>query len=621
MRLSESNAGEQAGPGVGLPAAEYLHRLRLREAEVDRLDRLDLRLGNSRLVVFVLGTILLWPTLVSQTVSAAWLVAPIGVLGVLIAAHGRVVRELNRRRLGSGFYRRGLARISGDWSHPHDDGGRFLPADHPYAEDLDLFGRGSLYGMLCTAHSLPGRETLADWLLRPAAASDIAARHDAARELRGRLDLQEELSLLAAELSPELRADELEAWGTEPRRLAGAAWPLLALILGVVNLAAVLAWIFGPLGGKVLLAILGTSAALALPVRSRVSQVLAGIAMPAGELRFLSRFLARLESESFADARLRELQRCAFDGNGAARKRAGERPSRGLVELAKLIEWNDSRSNLFFRPLSALLHGGTQIAFAVERWRGRHGTVVGNWLRAVGEVEALLALATLSFENPDYVFPEIVTDRSIFEGAALVHPLLPRESRVANDVSLEAGGVAAGASPALLLISGSNMSGKSTLLRTVGVAAVLAFAGAPVPARRLRISPLAIGASLRARDSLLEGVSGFYAELRQLRRIRDLAAAGPTLFLLDEILHGTNSHDRHIGAARVIHGLLGAGALGLVTTHDLALAAVAEELGARAANVHFEDHLEAGRMAFDYKLRPGVVTRGNALALMKSLGL
>jgi hypothetical protein len=590
---------------------EYQTRLRLREAELRRFDRRDRRLANARVAVVGVGLALLWPTLISQAWSPGWLAAPLlGFVG-LVVAHGPVVAALDRLRLGAGFYRRGLERLAGGWDDPLDDGAAFRDERHPYAVDLDLYGPASLYALLCTARSLPGREALAGWLAQAAEPQDVDARQRAVAELRGRLDLQEEVAVLAADLSPEIHAAALDEWGEAPLRLTGVAVPLAAALLGAANLATIAAWLLGPLSGRMALPVLAVSGLLALIHRSRVAKTLAGLVVPAGELRFFASLLSRVERESFASPRLGDLQRRSGGGAG--------RPSARLRELARLIEWNDSRGNLLFQPVAALLLLGTQFAFAAERWRAAHGEAVGSWLRAIGEFEALSALATFSYENPDYVFPEIVEGPPRFAGEALVHPLLPRATRVANSVRLD--GDEVGGSLRLLLVSGSNMSGKSTLLRTVGVAAVLAFAGAPVPARRLQLSPLAVGASIQLHDSLVEGVSRFYAELQRLRQVRDLAANGPTLFLLDEILHGTNSHDRRLGAAGVIRGLLAAGALGLVTTHDLALAEIADELAPAAANVHFADHLEEGRMAFDYRLRRGPVERGNALALMRSLGL
>jgi DNA mismatch repair ATPase MutS len=212
-------------------------------------------------------------------------------------------------------------------------------------------------------------------------------------------------------------------------------------------------------------------------------------------------------------------------------------------------------------------------------------------------------------------FPEVVEQGPLFEGEDLGHPLIARTKSVANTVRL-------GAEPQLLVVSGSNMSGKSTLLRTVGVNTVLALAGAPVRARRLRLSPLAVGAAIRIQDSLQAGESHFYAEIQRIQYITELTTEGlPVLFLLDELLHGTNSHDRAIGAEAIVRSLIRRGAIGLATTHDLALAKIAEALHPKAANVHFEDQLEEGRMVFDYRMKQGVVGHSNALGLMKSLGL
>jgi DNA mismatch repair ATPase MutS len=232
-------------------------------------------------------------------------------------------------------------------------------------------------------------------------------------------------------------------------------------------------------------------------------------------------------------------------------------------------------------------------------------------------MEALCSLAGHAWEHPEDPFPELTADAGgpLFDGEALGHPLLPEGACVRNDLRLDG-------DLQLLLVSGSNMSGKSTLLRTVGVNAVLAQAGGTVRARRLRLSPLAVGASIRINDSLLAGRSRFYAEITRLRELVALAAGDlPLFFLLDEILHGTNSHDRQIGAEAVVRGLVERGAIGLVTTHDLALAQVAEALAPQAANIHFQDHMEAGRMVFDYRIHPGVVTKSNALELMRSVGL
>jgi DNA mismatch repair ATPase MutS len=327
----------------------------------------------------------------------------------------------------------------------------------------------------------------------------------------------------------------------------------------------------------------------------------------------LAQVLRRLERERF-DAPALVALRAALDTDGAG----ALPPSRRIARLARLVDLLDARRNQLLAVLTAPLFWTTQLALAVEQWRGAFGPAVGRWLAAVGEIEALTSLATYSFEHPRYPFPTVVADGPVFDAEALVHPLLPVAARVANDVALGGGA----SRPRLFVVSGSNMSGKSTLLRTIGTNAVLALAGAPVCARRLTIAPLSVGASLRVNDSLQEGKSRFFAEITRLRQIVELAAGPPpVLFLLDEVLSGTNSHDRRIGAEAVLRSLLARGAIGLATTHDLALAAIADALGPAAANVHFEDQLDGETITFDYRMRPGVIRKSNALALMRAVGL
>jgi DNA mismatch repair ATPase MutS len=290
-------------------------------------------------------------------------------------------------------------------------------------------------------------------------------------------------------------------------------------------------------------------------------------------------------------------------------------PSRQIARLNRLVELADSRKNPIWLILSTPLFGGLHLAYAVEGWRKTAGAAVRRWLEAVGELEALVALGAYAYEHPADVFPELASGAVCLESEALGHPLLADAHTVRNEVVLNTG-------QRVLIVSGSNMSGKSTLLRAVGVNVVLAMAGAPVRARRMRLSPLAVGASIRVLDSLQSGRSRFYAEIQRLRQLFDITVGSvPLLFLLDELLQGTNSHDRRIGSQSIIQGLVRHGAIGLITTHDLALTEIASLPQQGAANVHFEDRIEDGRMVFDYQLRPGVVQKSNALELMRSIGL
>jgi DNA mismatch repair ATPase MutS len=283
-----------------------------------------------------------------------------------------------------------------------------------------------------------------------------------------------------------------------------------------------------------------------------------------------------------------------------------------FVGFATLLDYRRDPSVGLFLPI---LFWSTQIAFAAESWRSKYGNVLKDWMAVVGEFEALSALACYAFEHPENPFPTILEGGAGLDAKELRHPLIPQHEWVANSMSL-------GGELQLLIVSGSNMSGKSTLLRTIGINMVLALAGAPVCCKEFKCSPMQIGATLRVQDSLQKGISQFYAEIRRLKTIMNLAEEGvPVLFLFDEILHGTNSHDRAIGAEAVVRALVEYKAIGLVTTHDLALARVADALEPRAMNVHFEDHLENGEMIFDYRLHEGIIQKSNALELMRSIGL
>jgi hypothetical protein len=346
------------------------------------------------------------------------------------------------------------------------------------------------------------------------------------------------------------------------------------------------------------------------------------------DLAVVAALLKQLEEQPFKSARLAALRSRLHDGRTSA--------SRVIRRLQRLSEILDAQKNAALVPLIFFLYGKLEIALglaallqlvrphvalAVGSWRTRYGARVPIWINGIATFEALSSLACYRYEHSDDPFPEIVSvpassnEAGLFEGEQLGHPLLPRATMVRNDVRL-AGDMQ------LLVVSGSNMSGKSTLLRTVGINAVLALAGAPVRATSLRISPLALGATLRIQDSLQEGRSRFYAEITRIRKLADIAAGPvPLLFLLDEIFHGTNSHDRLQGAAGVLQGLLDRRAIGLITTHDLALTSVAGELSPRATNVHFADWFEDGDIKFDYRMKPGPVTRSNAIALMRAVGL
>ncbi|MEX2263376.1 MAG: hypothetical protein WD696_15570 [Bryobacteraceae bacterium] len=569
-------------------------------------DRKHIRLGNLRLIVALVFVGLAWAWLSAALFSSLWLLLPIALFAALVVKHERVVRAQNRVRRSIAFYERGLSRLEDRWAGQGESGERFRDSAHPYAEDLDLFGKGSIFELISTARTRVGEERLATWLLAPAGKDVVCARHEAILDLRDRLDLREDLAILGEDVRTGVHPEALMRWAEAPPALVSGGARIAAAALTLLALLCIAAWQYtGQL--SILFGMLALVGAFGMAHRKRVLRVVAGVEEAAHDLALLSEVLARFEKESF---------RCSLLAEQRARlETSGKPPSARIARLHRLVELIDSRDHVVLRAIGPPLLYTTHLAFAVEAWRAAHGGQVRSWLEAVAEMEALCSLSGYAWERPSDPFPEFSDTGPLIEGEVLCHPLLPGDRCVPNDVSL-------GAGARILVISGSNMSGKSTYLRTVGVNTVLAMAGAPVRARRLRLSPLAVGASIRVIDSLQGGTSRFYAEIKRLRNLLEIAEGPlPLLFLLDELLHGTNSHDRRIGAEGVVRSLERRHAIGLVTTHDLALADVAEALAPTAANVHFEDRIEDGHMTFDYRMRPGVVRKSNALELMRSIGL
>lgn len=588
------------------PRAEYDRRLAAWRERIAALDRINFILSNIRLALAGAGAILLWMAFVRASIAPAWPLGTWLAFGVLAVIHARRLQRFERAQSAERVYLRGLARLGGDWAGTGRGRAPFLEG-HPYARDLDLFGPASLFELLNTTRTEIGESTLADWLRAPAPLPDVRARQAAIDELRPMLDLKEDVAVLASE-SPVGRTGLLAAWAGSPAvrfpaalRVVLAGCALVTILLAIAVYRDVIApeWLFGWLC---------IEAGLAATWRRSFHQVLHAIDTPERDLGLLAGLLARIESERFLSPRLAALHQALLT--------EGVPPSTRIAQLRSLVSWLDSTHNMMFAPIAVVLLLRPQLAIAIDRWHAAYGPAVAEWLRVVGEVEALAAFATFAYERPENPFPELVDAGPVYEAEGLGHPLIAAAVAVRNDVRLGAGG------PRVIIVSGSNMSGKSTLLRSIGVSVVLALAGAPVPARRLRIAALGLGATLHIEDSLQAGHSRFFAEILRIRTIADTARGPvPLLFLLDEILHGTNSHDRRIGAEGVVRALVGLGAIGLVTTHDLALTELPALLGPAAVNMHFEDRLEGGKMIFDYRMRPGVVEHSNALALMRAIGL
>ena len=520
---------------------------------------------------------------------------------------------------------RGLARIADEFQDFPDKGERFAPEQHPYSKDLDLFGPRSLYQLLSTAETAAGQAALASFLLTFASKKTIAERQAAVRELAGRPDFREDVAVLAHDARAKLKPDLLFAWGEAKSHFdtSGAAGAGLRVMLAARFLApitvtlAILAWTVGSALGPLRYAWIVTlivQLVVALRTGARTERALGAASSREEPLGRYAPLFAHIEQASF-EAPLLTKCRAALAGLGGSATSASSAMSR----LQTILGFADLRhAGMAHLLIHFFTLWDVWCAVATEKWRERHGKQIRVWIEALAMLEALASLAAFAHEHPHYVYPEIAEGPLRFAAKDLAHPLLPGARRVANSVAF---GAVAG-EPLALFITGSNMSGKSTLLRAVGTNAVLALAGAPVCATSLSMTVLDVRTSMRITDSLEHGVSHFYAELSRLKEVTAAAdAKSPVLFLLDEILHGTNSRERQIGAKAVVKHLIRAGAIGAVSSHDLGLASLEEETHGEVRNAHFEEHVEEGKMAFDYRLKPGTVTTTNALRLMRIVGL
>jgi len=570
-------------------------------------------IGTTRLVLAVLALVfvggLVWGRLGAW---AGWAVAADAVGFVaLVLVHARVHECRDRASAALRFHQRGLARMDHAWDALPRASERFKSTFHPFANDLDIFGHASLMQMVDATETRLGEDRLAKLLsLEDPGAwpAEVQARQEAVRDLTARPAFREALATAGGVLADE-KPDPLPllAWAEDQRglspALAVAGWVLPAATFAVIALGSL-----GLRGAVVTLVVVG-QLAIGIALGARLTAMLSVASDRQSAATRWRSMIAALEAEPFEAPLLRELRERLASGTRQA--------SEEIASLERIVGYVDARRNEVFRLLiGPLLLWDVHCAFALLRWRRRAGMHVRGWLDALGEVEALASLAGFAFEHPDFAWPELA-DGPVLDARGLAHPLLPDGRRVGNDVILPAAGHA-------LVVTGSNMSGKSTLLRALGVNAVLAFAGAPVCAAALRIGAARVATSMRIEDSLEEGVSHFYAELRALKRVLDLAhrpGGPPVLFLLDEILHGTNSRERVVGACAVVRVLVEDGALGAVSTHDLGITALERELGGRVENVHFEEQVAGDTMTFDYVLRPGIVQSSNALRLMRAVGI
>lgn len=569
------------------------------------------RLATAVLVVVLIGAIV-WVPLPSLAWGGGGLL--VAAFVVLVFVHARVYAEHGRAVARLRFHERGLDRLEGRWKTFASTGERFANPEHAYTSDLDVFGRASVFQLLDATETRFGEARLASWLaapsLEPGWAGRLHERQAAVRDLATRTSFRERLWTFGALLgSNKPDPAPFLAWAEE--KSAERLGPVMRVLARVLPVLAILAMAFARsvhLPRATWVGIVFVEILFSMSVRHRTSGIFGAAASREQSLISYWEMFEVFQGERFEApllVRLREGLRST-----------GTDVTIEMNRLARAVSFVEARNNEVFRIFIApVLMWDVNCALLLEDWRARAGACVRGWFTALGEVEAVASLAGFAFDRAEHTWPDLV-EAPEFRAIGLGHPLIAQANRVCNDVSLAAGEQA-------IVVTGSNMSGKSTLLRAMGINAVLALAGAPVCAGKLSLGPLTVATSMRVSDSLDSGVSRFYAELKKLKKVLDLARARPgTFFLLDEILHGTNSRERLIGGRAIIRELLKHGALGAVSTHDLAIGDLALEEGAHVTNVHFEEQVsDADEMTFDYRLRDGVVKSSNALRLMKIVGI
>ncbi len=583
-----------------------------REAEFNatgrQLKKKSDRLSMARLAAFA-GGLVLFAVLLSFSLIAAivTLAAALALFTWMVIKYETTEKSRKRFLHLAEINRLELKCLEGDFSG-FKTGGEFAERDHPYSYDLDIFGRASLFQYICRTTSRPASDRLAEYLKQSAARGEILLRQEAVTELKPLTDWRQELMTLGylntgagndpAPLMQWLQSEDLfRKTGTEK---------IITGCLSLLALAALLA-VFAGVPAVILAPVFGVNFVFYFTRFRKISKLQEQVSRSSDQMKAYSDIIRLIETRHFTSPLLQKLQSTFRDEIEASDR---------IRQLSKLVGRLDYRLNvLVSAPLNLLFFTDIHFCLALERWKREHASRIPVWFASMAEFEALASLANMAFNNPGWIYPQVTEDCFVFRAEDMGHPLIPAGRRISNGFATEGAGKA-------IIVTGSNMSGKSTFLRTCGVNAVLAFAGAPVCASAFTVSLVRLHSSMRISDSLEENISSFYAELRRLRAIIAGAESDPKVFLLlDEILRGTNSDDRYTGSVALIKQLTGYGAVAMVATHDLRLAGLEQELPDAIENYHFDVKVNEEELFFDYHLTPGICSSFNASLLMKKMGI
>ncbi|WP_418669366.1 MutS-related protein [Bacteroides sp.] len=592
------------------PENHYTERLSLTEGQLQQVKKQIFRISMLRLALFIAGIAGLYFFFNQTTLLIICICLTFLPLFILVKIHNRFFIRKEWLETQARIIQEELQALSGDYSS-FEDGKEYVNPEHPYSFDLDIFGRRSLFQSINRTCTFFGKNRLAKWLQNHLhEKTSIEKRQEMVREISEHTLFREQFRVAGlVHHGQSSDGEKIQAWSQSPAQYLHAGW-VKAFIWGVPVINSLL--LITSLAGWTSFSWLGLSfgifLVLSFGIIKRATYIQETYGKQLKSLNGYARLIALAKAENWKSAGMQELME-RFNLNGQS-------PIQALQQLSKELDRLDLRNNQF---LYVLLEGSIffqlQEIVRIERWKARYGQHISKWLETVGELDALCSLGTFAYNHPQYTYPELTEKPFCFLATQMGHPLMPASQCVKNDATIPS-------RPFFLIITGANMAGKSTYLRTIGVNYLLACIGAPVCCERLKLYPNQLITSLRTSDSLSDNESYFFAELKRLKRIIDLLNQGQQLFIiLDEILKGTNSMDKQKGSFDLIRQFMQLKANGIIATHDLLLGSLIKQFPEEIRNYCFEADIKDNELTFSYKLREGVAQNMNACFLMKKMGI
>lgn len=592
------------------PENHYTERLSLTEGQLQQVKKQIFRISMLRLALFIAGIAGLYFFFNQTTLLIICICLTFLPLFILVKIHNRFFIRKEWLETQARIIQEELQALSGDYSS-FEDGKEYVNPEHPYSFDLDIFGRRSLFQSINRTCTFFGKNRLAKWLQNHLhEKTSIEKRQEMVREISEHTLFREQFRVAGlVHHGQSSDGEKIQAWSQSPAQYLHAGW-VKAFIWGVPVINSLL--LITSLAGWTSFSWLGLSfgifLVLSFGIIKRATYIQETYGKQLKSLNGYARLIALAKAENWKSAGMQELME-RFNLNGQS-------PIQALQQLSKELDRLDLRNNQF---LYVLLEGSIffqlQEIVRIERWKVRYGQHISEWLETVGELDALCSLGTFAYNHPQYTNPELTEKPFCFLATQMGHPLMPASQCVKNDATIPS-------RPFFLIITGANMAGKSTYLRTFGVNYLLACIGAPVCCERLKLYPNQLITSLRTSDSLSDNESYFFAELKRLKRIIDLLNQGQQLFIiLDEILKGTNSMDKQKGSFDLIRQFMQLKANGIIATHDLLLGSLIKQFPEEIRNYCFEADIKENELTFSYKLREGVAQNMNACFLMKKMGI